>query len=95
LAAFSLISKGEVELATGGSYCGQMFGLLMGFGVGQLKNILMHGPQRFELFSGNDVESRVLLGAVLGFALLTFFFTWVYAVVGKGVLGKCFGWFNV
>jgi hypothetical protein len=85
----------EVEQATGGSYCVQMFGLFMGFGISQLKNILMHGPQRFELWSGSDVESRMLLGGVIGVALLTFSFTWVYALATKGVLGKCFGWFNV
>ena len=51
LSTFALFEKeGQTVMALSGAYNGQLFGLLIGFGIGNLKMTLSRGPQKFELF---------------------------------------------
>ena len=48
----NLASKGQALLGITGSYAGQLFGLLVGFGISMLKKSLSEGkPVEFDLFA--------------------------------------------
>jgi len=59
-----------------GSYSGQVFGLLIGFGIAQLKSTIMNGPSEFTLFdkpSGSILEIIVLFVQLLNLLGTSFF----------------------
>ena len=55
-----------------GSYAGQLFGLLVGFGLAQLKTTLTNGPQPFPLFSdpmGNLLDIIIIFVSLINLVL--------------------------
>lgn len=61
-----------------GSYSGQVFGLLIGFGIAQLKSTLMYGPSEFTLFT--DPSESILEIIVLFVQLLNLLGTSFFAI---------------
>jgi len=64
-----------------GSYSGQLFGLLIGFGLAQLKTTLTKGPQPFDLFS--DPMANLLDLIIIGVSLINLVITATVAVKAK------------
>lgn len=48
-------------MAISGAYAGQLFGLLIGFGLAQLKTTLMNGPQTFDIFEHLNKDKEILV----------------------------------
>jgi len=70
-------------MAISGCYCGQLFGILMGFGISQLKNTLVNGPATFSLFDTKNVTNQTLLLLVLGVCFAVFMYSFLFGLVGK------------
>lgn len=83
-----MIGAGNAEMAISGAYAGQLFGLLVGFGLSQLKNTLHHGPQSFDLFNPAAFHKNCLLLAVITTVGLTMLFTFVYGLCNNFKMGK-------
>lgn len=78
----ALAGKGKAELGITGGYAGQLFGLLVGFGLAMLKKSLTQTDEiEFPLFS--DAKDNMLDIVVIFTALLTLVVTFVYGVVNK------------
>lgn len=90
LNTFALSEMGKGIMAISGAYNGQLFGLLVGFGLGNLKMTLKHGPQEFKLFEKGEIKKRFLGIFVIFVVLFTLIFTWIYAFFSKFKMGKCF-----
>lgn len=90
LNTFALSEMGKGIMAISGAYNGQLFGLLVGFGLGNLKMTWKHGPQEFNLFERAELKKRFLGILVIFFVLITLIITWIYGVMKKFVMGKCF-----
>jgi len=84
-----LIRQGAGKTAISAGYAGQLFGYLIGFGIGMLKANLSSGKaQKFELFSNEELSSSILELAVLGTALLVLTLTFVYSLSNKLLMTK-------
>lgn len=54
---FALLhGEGFETMALSGAYNGQLFGLLIGFGLANLKMTLTKGSQKFQLFNPKDLK---------------------------------------
>ena len=80
LLTIALAKKGKAELGITGGYAGQLFGLLVGFGLAQLKNSLTSDdPIEFPLFT--DIENTLLDIVVIFTVLLALCITFIYGLV--------------
>jgi len=79
-------------MAISGGYAGQLFGLLVGFGLSMLKVTLMQGKQAFTLFVGADIKTNILDIMVIGTALIVLTFTFLWGVFNKFRMSKTFAW---
>ena len=78
LTTIALAKQGKANLGLAGGYAGQLFGLLVGFGLAMLKKCLLEGPQVFDLFS--KPKENVLDIIVVFVALLVLGLTFIYSV---------------
>lgn len=92
LTTISLCKTGSATMALAGGYAGQLFGLLVGFGLAQFKTTLQKGPQTFDLFNPASIKKNMLDLIVLSVALVCLVFTFVYAVVRKFKMDKLFAY---
>ena len=95
LNTFALMKDGKGLMAISGAYNGQLFGLLVGFGLGNLKMCLKSpkGYQIFNMFVNEDGVHDPLLGITVVFTLIgTLMFTWVYAYRNKFMMGSTFAY---
>jgi solute carrier family 24 (sodium/potassium/calcium exchanger), member 6 len=80
--AFS--KQGQAILAISGAYNGQLFGLLIGFGLGTLKNYLKtKTAQPFKIFDTTRIGNNFVGIMVILTMLVTLVFTFVWAVLNK------------
>lgn len=89
LTTVALVKEGKGNMAISGAYSGQLFGLLVGFGISMLKTTLLKGPQDFNLWKhmGDNVLTLIVLGTVF----VTLGFTFIFGIVNKFVMNKPFG----
>lgn len=90
LTTFALAKNGQAITGIIGTYAGQLFGLLIGFGIAQLKTTLKSGPQKFDLFS--NPKDNLLDIIVIFMQLLTLTVTLVYGTLNKKVFDRTFGY---
>lgn len=90
LTTISLCKNGSATMALAGGYAGQLFGLLVGFGLAQLKTTLAQGSQTFDLFNPAAINENLLDLLVLGTAFICLVFTFVWAMIFKFKMGKAF-----
>lgn len=93
LALFEM--KGREILALSGAYNGQLFGVLIGFGLGNLKMSLHYGPQDFHLFNRDSLEEKLIPEIVMGVSLFVLVATWLAAVLGDYKVKRGFGFFLI
>jgi len=93
LTTLSLSKQGESSLAISGSYSGQLFGLLVGFGISTLRNILQYGPQKFNLLDPHDISENIQGLLVIGTTLIVLFSTLIYSAFNHYTLTKRFGYY--
>jgi Ca2+/Na+ antiporter len=86
LTTISLVKAGQ---GTGG-YAGQLFGLLIGFGLAQLKTTMISGPQTFDLFNPASINENILDLIVVGTALICLSLTFCWGVFNKMRMTKPF-----
>jgi sodium/potassium/calcium exchanger 6 len=91
LTTIALCKQGAGTLALSGGYAGQLFGLLIGFGISMLKLTLKEGPQPFDIFEPSKIHENILSLLVVGTALLVLVSTFIYAVSNNFVMKKGFG----
>ena len=81
-----------VTMAISGGYAGQLFGLLVGFGLSMLKVTLMQGQQAFTIFNPADIKKNILDLMVIFTALVVLSFTFLWGVFNKFKMTKTFAW---
>jgi len=81
-----------VTMAVSGGYAGQIFGLLIGFGLAQLKQTLTVGPQKFNLFDPAAIQDNLLDLLVLGVALIALLWTFFWGLCNKFHMNKTFAY---
>ncbi|KRW99939.1 hypothetical protein PPERSA_12615 [Pseudocohnilembus persalinus] len=86
LTTVALAKKGYAQMGITGSYAGQLFGLLIGFGLAQLKTTLVDGPQDFSLFE-EPVENLLDI-LVLVFSFVNLIATALYGILKDYHFGK-------
>lgn len=79
-------------MAISGGYAGQLFGLLVGFGLSMLKVTLMQGQQAFTIFNPADIKQNILDIMVIFTALIVLSFTFLWGVCNKFKMTKTFAW---
>ena len=80
LLTIALAKKGEAKLGITGGYAGALFGLLVGFGLAQLKNSLTSDEKiEFVLFQKDNTLDIVVIFT----ALVSLTVTFVYGIVYK------------
>lgn len=82
----------KVTMAVSGGYAGQIFGLLIGFGLAQLKQTLTNGPQTFNLFDPAAIQDNLLDLLVLGVALICLLWTFFWGICNKFHMNKTFAY---
>jgi len=82
----------RATLAISGGYAGQLFGLLIGFGLSQLKQTIIKGPQTFDLFNPAKINDNLLDIMVIGTAFIVLVYTFIFGVVNKFRMTKGFGY---
>lgn len=93
LSTFALFEKeGQAVMALSGAYNGQLFGLLIGFGLGNLKMTLHKGPQKFRLFDPAEFSTHLIGIIVILVAFTTLSVTWIWAFVNKFWMGRSFAY---
>lgn len=90
LTTISLFKQGAGKMAISGAYAGQLFGLLVGFGLSQLKNTYLSGTQNFNLFNMDYIDQNILDLMVIGSALIVLVFTWFWGFFNKFSMTKVF-----
>ena len=81
-----------VTMAVSGGYAGQIFGLLIGFGLAQLKQTLTVGPQVFNLYDPAAIQDNILDLLVLGVALIALLWTFFWGIFNKFHMNKTFAY---
>ena len=76
-----MVKQGNTHMAIAGSYCGQLFGLTLGFGVSQLKQTIVAGPQKFKLFDTHNIVNQSLLLSVLICTFVVFLITFLWGQI--------------
>ena len=92
LTTITFVKQGFGTLAISGGYAGQLFGLLIGFGVSMLKVTLQRGPQTFDLFNPDSLEENMLSIVVLVVSLVVLVFTYIFGLVNKFRMNEGFAW---
>jgi sodium/potassium/calcium exchanger 6 len=92
LTTISLCKTGQATMALAGGYAGQLFGLLIGFGLAQFKTTLISGPQVFDLFNPASIDKNMLDLIVLSVAFVCLVFTFLYAKFKKFKMDKMFAY---
>jgi Ca2+/Na+ antiporter len=90
LTTISLVKAGQGTMAIAGGYAGQLFGLLVGFGLAQLKTTLISGPQTFDLFNPASLNENILDLIVIGTALICLSLTFCWGIFNKMRMTKPF-----
>lgn len=91
LSTFALFEKeGQAVMALSGAYNGQLFGLLIGFGLGNLKMTLQRGPQPFRLFDPAEFSTHLIGIIVILVAFITLTLTWGWAYINKFWMNRTF-----
>jgi sodium/potassium/calcium exchanger 6 len=91
LSTFALFEKeGQAVMALSGAYNGQLFGLLIGFGIGNLKMTLARGPQTFRLFDPAEFGTHLIGIVVIMVAFSTLSLTWLWAYFNKFWMSRKF-----
>lgn len=90
LTTIALVKQGVGTLAISGGYAGQLFGLLVGFGISMLKLTLKEGPQEFELFNKDKFKENLLDILVVGVAFFVLLLTFGYGVVNRFSMNRPF-----
>lgn len=80
LTTIAIAKKGQAVMGLTGGIVGQLFGLLVGFGVSMLKKTLNEGEQVFDLFNGDKISENLLDLIVIGFAFGTMLFIFFYSI---------------
>jgi sodium/potassium/calcium exchanger 6 len=91
LTTIALCKAGAGTLALSGGYAGQLFGLLIGFGISMLKLTLTAGPQPFDLFDFSKINQNLLDIMVIGTVATVLCLTFFYAVARNFVMDKLIG----
>lgn len=94
LTTIAFCKQGYTTMAISGGIAGQLFGLLVGFGLSMLKQTLIAGPQEFGLYDPAQIDSNLLDLIVLGTALVILSFTFVWGVTHGFVMNKTFAGLN-
>lgn len=92
LTTISMANGPSVTMAISGGYAGQIFGLLIGFGLAQLKQTLSEGPQPFNLFDPAAISENILDLIVLATAMICLCWTFFWGVYNKFVMNKTFAY---
>ena len=92
LTTLTLVKQGFGTMAISGGYAGQLFGLLVGFGLSMLKTTIKEGAQDFSLFKYENLDKNILDILCLGTAFFVLVLTFVWGIVNKFRMTKCFGW---
>jgi solute carrier family 24 (sodium/potassium/calcium exchanger), member 6 len=95
LTTIALCKQGLGVMALSGGYAGQLFGLLVGFGISMLKLTLKEGPQHFDLFDMSKLNENFLDLLVLVAALVILVSTFVYGITNNFVMTKGFAKFLI
>ena len=90
LTTISMCKKGEGMMAISGAYAGQLFGLLVGFGLSMLMQNLKVGAQKFDLLDPKAFKSNILSILVVGTTSLVLLQTFVYGIMNEFKFGKKF-----
>ena len=93
LTTITLCKQGSGDLALSGVYAGQLFALLIGFGLSMLKLTLTKGPQPFDLFDWSKIDDNIQSILVIGTTLLVLVSTFIYSSLNGFVLKKPFGFY--
>ena len=80
LTTIAIAKQGQAMMGITGGVAGQLFGLLVGFGVSMFKKTLLQGPQPFELFDMSKINENILDLVVIGVALITLLFVFFYGI---------------
>ena len=92
LTTIALANNGQAILGLTGAYAGQIFGLLMGFGLSMLKKNYTTGqPVKFDLLNPHSLHRNFLCLVVLFTALITMLVTFGWNVMKNFKLTKTFG----
>ena len=86
LTTIALSKQGYALMGLTGGYAGQLFGLLVGFGLAMFKKCLVDGPQKFDLFK--KPRENLLDIIVVLFSLLTLLTTFIYGIYNNFYFGK-------
>lgn len=81
LTTISLSKQGYAVMGISGGYAGQLFGLLVGFGVAMLKQSIIDGPQLFDIFNKSFLKENILPIIVLFTTLLTLVLTFTWGII--------------
>lgn len=93
LTTIALAKQGLGVMALSGGYAGQLFGLLVGFGLSMLKVTLAKGSQDFDLFKASQFKENMLEIFVIGVILLVLLCTFLFAIINRFTMTKSFGYF--
>ena len=77
-------------MAISGGYAGQLFGLLVGFGLSMLKVTLSQGTQIFDLFNPASINENLLDLLVVFTALIILVFTFLWGVFNNFKMNRIF-----
>lgn len=84
----TIAKQGQAILAITGGLVGQLFGLLVGFGISMLKSTLKSGAIPFDLFNPDKFYLNLLNLFVVLVALLTLVFIFFYLIWNDMVMDK-------
>lgn len=90
LTTIALVKQGAGTMAISGGYAGQLFGLLVGFGLSMLKVTLTKGPQAFDLFNMEMIDQNILSLLVVITALVALLLTFFWGVCNNFRMTKTF-----
>ena len=88
LTTVALAKNGLATMAISGGVAGQLFGLLIGFGLSMLKVTLTKGPQVFNLFDMSKIHQNILDILVIGSAVVVLGGTYIYGVITNLMIGQ-------
>lgn len=86
----ALVQSGSATLAISGGYAGQLFGLLIGFGISMLKLTWAEGPQKFDLFDPAQMETNFLDILVISACGCVLLWTFGYGLFNRFNMNKGF-----
>mmetsp|Transcript_23000 Transcript_23000/g.26695 ORF Transcript_23000/g.26695 Transcript_23000/m.26695 type:complete len:560 (-) Transcript_23000:161-1840(-) len=88
---YALAKQGYGKMAVAGVYGGQLFNLLIGFGVSLIKSCAMHGTLPFDLLDGDRVS--ILNFVILMFVLFNFVLQLAFLCTTRFNISKSFAMF--